>query len=240
LKSRLVQTVSHELRTPLATILSSVDLVQHYGDRISTDETQQQFQQMRTAISRLTELLNDVITFNQTDVGQFPFNPQPMDLMGFCQDLVANLNRSKPISDRLRLQGHYEDGVSPQRQIALDAKLLRYIFDNLLGNALKYSPEELPVDWTVTIRDQVVILDVRDRGIGIPEADQKLLFDPFFRATNVGNIKGTGLGLSIVKQLVELHGGDIHVSSTLGEGTTVQVRFPVVKCPARVEIGYPS
>jgi signal transduction histidine kinase len=228
LKSRLVQIVSHEFRTPLATILSSVDLVQHYGDRISADETQQQFQQIRSAIDRLTELLNDVMTFNQSETNQIPFNPQPMDLLAFCQTLSTGINRTSHPPDRLQFEVILAEGVSADRPLKLDAKLLRYILDNLLSNALKYSPAESPVILTLTLQAEKIIFQVSDRGIGISAEDKPYIFDAFFRANNVGNIKGTGLGLSLVQRFVEYHGGHIHLFSTLGQGTEIQVTFPVV------------
>jgi signal transduction histidine kinase len=223
-----VQIVSHEFRTPLATILSSVDLVQHYGDRISADETQQQFQQIRSAIDRLTDLLNDVITFNQSETNQIPFNPQPIDLLAFCQTLSTGINRTSHPPDRLQFEVILAEGISADRPLKLDAKLLRYILDNLLSNALKYSPAESPVILTLTLQAEKIIFQVSDRGIGISAEDKPYIFDAFFRANNVGNVKGTGLGLSLVQRFVEYHGGHIYLFSTLGQGTEIQVTFPVV------------
>jgi signal transduction histidine kinase len=108
-----------------------------------------------------------------------------------------------------------------------DERLLRHIFLNLLTNAVKYSEPGRPVDFTLQHDGCEAVCIVRDRGIGIPEADQPRLFNAFLRGHNVGQRPGTGLGLVIVKRCVELHGGTISVSSKPGEGTTMTVRLPL-------------
>ena len=102
---------------------------------------------------------------------------------------------------------------------------MRHIFSNLLSNAAKYSPEGAEDKLSVEPEIGSLIFKVTDQGIGIPAADVPHLFEPFHRAKNVGQVSGTGLGLMITKRCVELHGGSIAVSSTVGEGTTVEVRL---------------
>ena len=104
---------------------------------------------------------------------------------------------------------------------------MRQIVDNLLGNAIKYSPVGKPVLIKLELTDAYVILEVQDQGIGIPEGDRKHLFEPFHRATNVGTISGTGLGLAIVKQSVELHRGQILIKSEVNVGTIITVKLPL-------------
>ena len=109
----------------------------------------------------------------------------------------------------------------------LDEKLLRQILENLLSNALKYSPSNTSVEFTLNYHQNQAIFQIRDQGIGIPNQDKGLLFETFHRATNVGTIAGTGLGLAIVKKCVELHKGQIAVESEVGVGTTFTVTLPV-------------
>ena len=116
------------------------------------------------------------------------------------------------------------EGVQGQ----FDEKLLRHIFENLLSNAAKYSPDGAQVDFKVVCEPGSFVFTVADHGIGVPEDDLPRLFESFHRASNVGNIAGTGLGLAIVKRSVELHEGTIAVSSVLGEGTVFEVRLPRV------------
>jgi signal transduction histidine kinase len=119
------------------------------------------------------------------------------------------------------------DPVSGDRFIpALDRNLLHQILSNLLTNAIKYSPQRGEITLSVTHSNSQVTFAVQDRGIGIPSEHHEKLFQRFERASNVGKIKGTGLGLNIVKSLVDLHGGEIKVTSKVGEGTTFTVVLP--------------
>ena len=104
---------------------------------------------------------------------------------------------------------------------------MRQIIVNLLSNALKYSLDDKPVALTLRNSDGVLVLQVRDEGIGIPAADLPHLYQPFHRASNVGAIAGTGLGLTITKEFVELQGGTLRVTSEVGVGTTFTVRIPL-------------
>jgi signal transduction histidine kinase len=108
-----------------------------------------------------------------------------------------------------------------------DPRLLRQIAANLISNAIKYSPQGSEVRIFLERDNGHVVMTVRDQGIGIPEADQRRLFTPFQRASNVGEVSGTGLGLAIVKQAVELQGGSVELGSKVGAGTTVIVKIPV-------------
>lgn len=109
--------------------------------------------------------------------------------------------------------------------MVLDQKKLRYIISNLLSNGIKYSGEGTEINVHVS-NDQCLKISVQDQGIGIPEGEQKLMFNKFFRAANTENIQGTGLGLTIVKRYVELMNGEISFRSISGSGTTFTIEFP--------------
>lgn len=222
LKTRFVSMVSHEYRTPLATILSSLELLEYYGHRSTESEKQENYQQIRLAIQRMTDLLNDVLTLNKSEAGKLTFNPAPLDLGQFCQDLVNELQRNIKTEHQIFLSVQDQ---CPQAQ--MDEKLLRHILSNLISNAVKYSPQRGTINFEVRYRDHRAIFYVQDQGIGIPTEALQNLFQPFYRANNVGNIAGTGLGLSIVKRLVDTHGGSINVESQVGSGTTFIVTLPL-------------
>ena len=105
--------------------------------------------------------------------------------------------------------------------------LFRHIFNNLLHNAIKYSPEEAAVHVHLRAEGSKAIITITDHGIGIPLEDQPKLFEPFARADNVGHLPGTGLGLVVVKRCAELHGGDVSFTSQPGKGTTFTITLPV-------------
>jgi signal transduction histidine kinase len=111
----------------------------------------------------------------------------------------------------------------------MDRKLLRQALNNLLSNAVKYSPNGGRVRVELLNEGEAVAIRVSDSGIGIPQQDVPMLFEPFRRASNVGSLPGTGLGLAITQQAIEIHGGRIDVDSTLGQGTTFTIHLPVLR-----------
>ncbi|WP_199245867.1 ATP-binding protein [[Phormidium] sp. ETS-05] len=230
LKSRFISQTSHELRTPLTAILSSSELLKHYSDKLSEEKKQKSYQRIESAVQAMTETIDELLLVSQADSGQLHFNPQPLDVNQFCLDLVDQLRVSDagatPKGVRQKHTLNFQmmgDLVKPY----LDQKLLGHILQNLLSNALKYSPEATTVDFQLISDESEIVFVIKDRGIGIPPNDLKQLFQPFYRATNTGKIKGTGLGLNIVKYCVELHGGTISVDSKEGVGTTFTVCLPV-------------
>jgi signal transduction histidine kinase len=145
-------------------------------------------------------------------------------LVNFCQQIIQELQSI--YSDRIINLINEID----LPYLCLDSKVLRYILTNLLSNALKYSPQDTTVDFKIALspNQEKVIIEVRDRGMGIPLKSLEHLFESFYRASNVGDIPGTGLGLSIVKQSVELHRGTIAIDSEVDRGTNVIVTLPIV------------
>lgn len=223
LKSSFISMASHEFRTPLTTIQSSNELISMYLD--STDEPvdtklSKHVLRIRTELERLNSLLKDVFTLGRLDVGKARLNKDITSLTGIVKQVV--LENSIPFKDRgitIKTEGK-------ERQLRLDSQLISHVLSNLINNALKYSQGKQDPEVTVTYREEDVVLEVRDFGIGIPKKDQEGLFESFSRASNVGDIEGTGLGLVIVKQFVEMHGGIITYESKVNKGTTFKVTLP--------------
>ncbi|MGB3207939.1 MAG: HAMP domain-containing sensor histidine kinase, partial [Crinalium sp.] len=230
LKSSFVSMTSHEFRTPMSTILSSSELLEHYHHKFTEEKRLAHLHRIQSAIHQMTQLLNDVLTIGKAEAKQLKFQPELLNLGEFCQKLTEEMQLS--IGNSHEIIFSQEGEIRPSY---LDEKLLRHIFSNLLSNAVKYSPQASTVYWQLKIESNGVanpveeraIFQVQDRGIGIPDADQKRLFDSFFRGTNVGMIPGTGLGLAILKNCVDLHGGEISLSSKIGVGTTFTVILPL-------------
>lgn len=225
LKSRLVSTISHEYRTPLAVILTSTELLKRYSDRLSDEKKDTYLSRIQAAVRQLSLLVEEVLTFGKAEAGELPFHPVPLDVVEFCDRLTQE--QRLLASDRHVIEFTSE---FPELQAQLDEQLMHHILINLLSNAIKYSPKGGLVEVSLRQGD-CIILQVRDRGIGIPAADQPYLFGHFFRASNVGSIPGTGMGLSIVKKCVELHEGEIAINSEEAVGTTVIVTLPVNRKP---------
>jgi len=220
LKSRFVAVASHEFRTPLAAILSSVELLGDYGARLPDSERQEIVGLIKTAVARMNGMVEQVLLTSRLESGAFVFEPTPCILPQLLVQVATELDQANPQAARIAMRW---EGVDEARQ--LDARLVRHILVNLLGNALKYSPPESPVNCSVRAEGEQLHLLVTDQGIGIPPADLPRLFESFHRGTNVGNIQGTGIGLHIVKECVELHRGGIEVRGEPGGGTTFHVRL---------------
>lgn len=221
LKTRFVSMVSHEFRTPLATILSSSDLIKNYSDRLSEERKQGHFEKIQAQVQRLSAMLDSVLTLTRAETVGLNFNPTPINLEQFCQDLIEDL--------QLTAAGHtlLTSVEGDCTEVNIDMQLMQQALSNLLSNAIKYSPQGKRIYLEVMCAAHQIIFKVRDEGIGIPLEDQQHLFQVFHRAQNVGTTPGTGLGLVIVKNAIEAHGGTISVESILGTGTTFTITLPI-------------
>lgn len=218
LKTRLLSMASHEFRTPLAAILSSAELVGHYGDKIGPEEQRTIMADLVAAARRMQLMLDDMLTLGQAEAGRLMFQPKPADIEALCRQTLAEVRSAQP-GHRLVLQT-VRGGVRK-----VDARLVQYILGNLLTNACKYSPAASEVHVRLDC-GEAIRLEVSDSGIGIPPQDLPHLFESFRRGANAGHRPGSGLGLAIVKRCVELHGGEVAVVSTLGEGSRFTVTLP--------------
>jgi signal transduction histidine kinase len=222
LKSSFVSMVSHEFRTPLAVILSSTELLRNHAERLNEGTRRTQMDNIIQSTQIMSGMIEEVLVLGKVEDGRMSCTPVPLDLADFAAVLVNEVLSATKHRCPIRLQI-----TDLQEQALADPALLRHIFSNLLSNAVKYSPEGSSVDFSLTSQGSDVVCIVRDRGIGIPEADLARLFQAFHRAGNVGQRSGTGLGLVIVKRCVDLHSGSIQIESLEHGGTTVTVSLPV-------------
>lgn len=220
LKSRFVSMASHEFRTPLATIMAFTESLSLFRHKLTNEQIDKKLNNIRAQVEHLKNIMDDVLLLARMQARRVEFNPEKVNLDGLCQSILHEF-KSRP-DVRHSLNYVCDPAID---EVMLDRRLIRQIISNLLANAIKYSPEEQPIELRLSITDTEYLLTVRDYGIGIPEADLKHLFQPFHRASNVGTISGTGLGLVIVKDSVELHGGTISVESVQGEGSLFTVRL---------------
>jgi len=224
LKSRFVSMTSHEFRTPLATILSSSQLLRRYGERLPESERGELFDTIETAVKRMDKMLEDILVIGRAESDRLEFRPAPVRLASLCEKILADARAAVPAAAGTAWD-LVLDAVGAG-EVNLDAALLRHILDNLLANAVKYSPGGGRITLSARARGGTARFMVSDPGIGMAKEDVPRIFDAFTRASNVGNISGTGLGLAIVRHCVDLHGGTIEVDSELGKGTRFTVTLP--------------
>jgi len=234
LKARFVSLVSHEFRTPLGIIMSAVELLRNYRDRLPAEKQHELLEDIFGSTRRMSSLMEQVLLLGRVDAGKIAMQPVPVDL----PDLLARIADEQ----RSAAGGRCPIVVTAGGDLAgarADVGLLRHIVSNLVSNAVKYSPAGSDVRVAVRRDAGTAVLEIADRGIGIPEADQARLFEAFHRAANVGEIPGSGLGLLIVKRCVDLQGGRIALRSRVGEGTTFEVALPLFaadgQAPAEAE-----
>jgi adenylate cyclase len=218
LKSKFITTVSHEFRTPMAIILSSIQILQRYGDRLDQTRHTEHFQRIQTQIHHMTTLLDDAITINRIENDKALFNPEPLDIVDLCKSIIDEIQPATDIAISFGVIGDCTETRA-------DRRLLYLIFSNLISNAVKYS-SGLPVKVELVCTKTQILLAVKDEGIGIPTKAQERIFEPFYRADNVDAINGIGLGLAIVKHSVEQHGGNMTFESEVSKGTTFTVTLP--------------
>ena len=223
LRSRFLSMVCHQFRSSLNIVSFSNSLLKRYTSRWTDDKKLPYLDNIQTAVEQITELLDELVFFGKSEVGQIEFKPKSVDLAGFCRALIAQM---KPLSDGKQQTIEFFSRGSC-KDTCTDENILHHILTNLLSNAIKYSPNGSKIEFEVLCEPEQAIIKIKDRGIGISEVDRQRLFDPFFRGSNVDSIPGSGLGLSIVKNLVEIHEGKIELESEVGIGTTFLLTLPV-------------
>ena len=223
LKSRFVSMASHEFRTPLSAILSSTDILTRYSSRMTPEQRLERLQKIQQQVYNMTMLLDEVLIIGRADAERLEFRLALLNLPAFCREIMQEIQEADGGKHRFQFVC---ETPSPMGVFLLDEKLARRIVTNLLSNAVKYSPEGSTVYMDLACDESSATLRVRDEGIGIPKEHLPHLFEPFHRASNVGNIQGTGLGLAILQRAVDLHHGTITVESEVGRGTTFTVVLP--------------
>jgi PAS domain S-box-containing protein len=221
LRSHFVSMVSHEFRTPLGIIQSSAEILEDYLEQLKPAERTDHLQSIRQNTRRMGGLMEEALLLGSLDAGKMEFKPAPLELQTYVRRLVDEVLSA---TDR-RCPIQLSFAEMPDR-IHADDRLLQHIFTNLLTNAVKYSDSGQAVQFKIGCAGAEVVCEIRDQGIGIPEADREWLFSAFHRGQNVADRPGTGLGLVIVKRCVDLHGGTIRLESRVGQGTVVTVRLP--------------
>ena len=219
LKAKLVAMFSHDFRKQLTVILASNTLLRDYHERLTAQRRLEHMNGIETAVNQLLQMLDDMHVVSQLETGHLVSEPQPLNIEQFVESIVQEFQTSTHDSHQLRFDSHFSGTA------LADTRLLRQIVVNLISNAIKYSPPGSEVYIKLDSWEGQYSISVKDQGIGIPEADQKQLFEAFHRASNVGSTAGTGL--AIVKQAVDLQGGSISLESQVGEGTTVTVTLPI-------------
>ncbi len=224
LQSDFVSAVSHEFRTPLTTLRQLTELLAH--GRVQDEARRRQyFDVLQKETSRLHQLVEDLLDFGRMDAGRRQYRLEPVDLSTVVREGIEEYRRDAAGN------GHRIELTSNPAPLVVDAdrEALGRVIRNLLENAVKYSPDS-PTVWVETDHEpRAAVLRVRDQGIGIPAEEHARIFDKFVRGEGAKRtcIQGTGIGLAMVKEIVEVHRGNVQLSSEVGQGSTFMVRLPL-------------
>ena len=222
-RSQFVANASHELKTPLATMKLLLENMLYQPDM--PQELRTEFMQdINHEIDRLSGIITDLLTLTQMDSHSSPLRVTKVDLSALTEETVHTLQ----IAAEQKKQTLTAD-IAPGITLDGDSGKLMQIFYNLTDNAIKYTPENGHIAVRLAQSGANVLFTVTDDGIGIPEEDQKHIFERFYRVDKARSraTGGTGLGLSIVRQLAAMHGGTVSVSSQPGQGATFTVTLPM-------------
>jgi signal transduction histidine kinase len=217
-----VSMASHEFRTPMTIIDGHARRLIKLKDSISPAEIGERAGKMRSAVLRMTQLIDNLLNSSRLidgGGGQY-FHPAEIDVATLLQE-VCELHREMVPGARIAER----IATAPMRMVG-DPKLLFQVFSNLLSNAIKYSPDGGVIAVDAALASDEVVVTIADHGIGIPAGDLDRLFERYHRGSNVSGIVGTGVGLYLVKMVVDMHGGAVAVESTEGEGARFTIRLP--------------
>jgi len=224
LKEQFVASISHELRTPLVSTEKCIHMLLN-SESQGLNATQQEFLSMAERnIQRLSILINDLLDLSKLEAGRMKISPEPHDLSETIDEVITSL-KTWAETKSIRLEKQIRGNLP---KVSYDPNRIIQVLNNLVGNAIKFTPKNGEILILAERGTGEVIVRVQDTGIGIPREDLEKIFDKFYQTgerapTDIG---GTGLGLSISKELVELHGGKIWAESEKGKGTTFNFTLP--------------
>lgn len=228
MKSDFMAVVSHELKTPVSAMMGFSTLIEDGCVGDVTEEQQDYLQKIQIQGERLIRLINDLLDFSKLESGYIPMYKQLLDAGETVYEVIEML---RPLFDEksMEIKENIEENIPP---IFIDPDKLKQILINLIGNAIKFTPENtglIEISVKYLEKEKSILFCIKDNGIGIPENNLKSLFSKFYQADNTSTRKygGTGLGLAIVKKLVELNKGDVWVESKVSEGSSFYFKLPL-------------
>ncbi len=220
LKTDFFSSVSHEIKTPLAIIQSNANLLQQYGD--DPEKREEYTAHIIQSTKRLSGLISNMLKLNKLEKQTILPKPQPFDLCAQlcnCALEFENLWEEKDID--------LEADIGERLIIEADESLLELVWNNLLSNALKFTPAGGKVMLYQKVEEDGILVQICDTGCGMSQETQKHIFDKFYQGDTSHATEGNGLGLALVKRILHLMGGSINVESSEGRGSAFRVKLPL-------------
>jgi len=221
LKTKFLSLVSHEFKTPLSGILTSATLIGKYPETDQQDKREKHLKTIVSKVKYLNNILNDFLSIERLESGKATYKFHTFPLSKVVNEVIYNANLLLKEGQRI----NYPQNIDPIF-IYFDEKILELALTNLINNAVKYSPEHTDIDIEELAENDMLTIKIIDQGIGIPEKEQKYIFNKYFRAENALLNQGTGIGLHIVKSHLESLGGGISFESEENKGSIFTITFP--------------
>lgn len=221
LKTKFLSLVSHEFKTPLSGILTSATLAEKYTQTEQQEKRTKHLTTIKNKVHYLNNILNDFLSLERLESGNVNYKHTAFSLNKLVNEVIYNANVTLKYGQEIEYDHEMEDVTLYQ-----DEKILELILSNLIGNSIKYSPEDSTIFFRVFPGEKKIVFEVEDEGMGIPQKDQKHIFKRYFRAENALLNQGTGIGLNIVKVHLENMGGRIKFESVENKGTKFTVTLP--------------
>jgi len=222
MKDEFVHTVSHELKTPLTSILGCSETLMEIRDELSEDFAEI-LDILVDGAERLKELITNLLDMSRLQTGRMVLDKCPCDLRLSVDEIAGMLEHNK---NGCKLVVNSPDDLP---EVSADYEKLKQVFQNFIGNAVKYSPGGGAININIEAIGEKAVVTIADHGLGMPKEQLPFIFDKFFRvdSSTTASIEGTGLGLSIAKHIIELHSGTVNVTSTVGEGSIFTIKLPI-------------
>ena len=222
LKTKFLSLVSHEFKTPLSGILTSATLAGKYTETDQQDKREKHLKTIQSKVKFLNNILNDFLSIERLESGKATYKFDTFPLSKVINEVIYNSNMLLKDGQRINYPDNIDDIT-----VNFDEKILELSLTNLINNAIKYSPEFTQIDVEVIPKDKSLSIAIIDYGMGIPQKEQKFIFNRYFRAENALLDQGTGIGLNIVKSHLENLNGTICFESEEGKGSKFTITFPI-------------
>lgn len=221
-KDDFLSMASHELKTPVATIKAFTQILMYQKiDRIK--KRRDYLNRISNQVEKLTKTVNDLLDISRIRSGKLSILKEKFSFDSLVEDIVANYNDVKGISQKINIVGHTDKSVFADRD------MLQHVVNNLLNNAIRYSPGAKAIELFLDSDSYYIYFSVKDYGVGISHENQKRIFESFYRVIENDAIDypGLGIGLYISQEIVKMHQGIISLKSELGKGSTFYVKLPI-------------
>lgn len=216
-RHKLLLSVSHDIKAPLSSIMGYVELMDKANNEKEINSIQQ-------SAGHILNLLNNLLEFSSLEQGKLQVDKESFDIRQLCDETAEMF---EPLAKHKNLVFVYSNDIDPNTFITSDKLKIKQILINIISNGIKYTLEG-SVSFKARLGRNLVVFDITDTGVGIPEDKLEEVFKPFVRIETYNQFaEGSGYGMSVVKGLVDLLGGEIHIDSTVGKGSHFEIRLPV-------------